>query len=692
MLQILCGSSRCDRVRRLPRLLAPVAVLAVLWTGGPPAAAQEPTDLTGVIERAIQGVYPALVRLHVISVMPNGGREVKRESSGSGVVISPEGYVITNHHVAARAERLECVFADKQRIEATLVGTDPLADIAVLRLKLDQWRKGVPLPVAKFGDSSALKVGDRVLAMGSPLALSQSVTLGIVSNVEMTFPDLLWPASFRLDGEETGSLVRWIGHDAQISPGNSGGPLVNLAGEIVGINEISFGLSGAIPGNLAREVAEQLMREGDVRRSFLGLELQPLLRSSAAQHGALVSGVVAGSAAKQAGLQAGDILLSYAGEPVDVRYAEQLPALNRRLLGTPVGSEVDLTYERDGRVLHSRVRTVARGHAQADDAELSSWGATLRDLTLLQARELDREPNCGVLVSSVRPGGPSAEAKPPLAPWDIVVEVAGQPVHNLDELRQASQRSVAESPTAVPTLVAFDRRGERFLTVVRIGKERERDTPREATKAWLPVDTQVLTRELAAALNLAGRTGVRVTQLHPHGATDALGLRVGDILLRLDGEPIAASRPEDSEVFAALIRERRIGSKATLEMVRDGQPLTLGVELQPSPPTARDLVEYRDTLLEFQARDLTDQDRINKELDGSQKGALVSGVENGGWAAVAHLAVGDIVLAVDGEPVLRVDDLKARLQAVAAGKPPRVVFLVRRGVHTLYLEIEPAWK
>src|SRR5205085_12605701 len=163
-----------------------------------------------------------------------------------------------------------------REVGATLVGSDPLADIAVIRL--DAPPAGKPYPVARFGDPQALHVGDRVLAMGSPLALSQSVTLGIVSNLQMTFPDILWGSGFRLDGEETGSIVRWIGHDAQIFPGNSGGPLVNLAGEVIGINEISFGLAGAIPGDLARSVADELIRSGGIRRSWIGVQLQPLMR------------------------------------------------------------------------------------------------------------------------------------------------------------------------------------------------------------------------------------------------------------------------------------------------------------------------------------------------------------------------------------------------------------------------------
>jgi len=649
-------------------------------TGAEPARAERPA-----VDVAIQRVFPALVRIHVVASAYREGREVKEEASGSGVIVSREGTVVTNHHVAGRARRLSCTLSDRREVEAVLLGSDPLADIAVLQLD----PAGGPYPVAAWGDSSRLRVGDPVLAMGSPLAISQSVTQGIVSNTAMAFPQLFWPETFRLDGEEVGSLVQWIGHDAAIFPGNSGGPLVNLAGEVVGINEISVGLAGAIPADLARAVAEELLRHGQVRRSWLGLDVQPLLKAAEGR-GALVSGVVPGSPAERAGLRPGDVLLALQGEPVDIHHLEELPAFNRRVLGVPVGTRVELSYLRDGRPQRATAETVERGAAQGGEVELSSLGLTARELTLLAARERRREPRSGVLVTGLRPGGPASEAKPALRPDDVVVSVSDRPVRTVAELSEAvAQAAAGQARPAV--VVGFERQGQALLTVVRPGARDEADRSAEARKAWLPAAVQVLTPDLAEALGQKGRTGVRVVQVFPGSTAEAAGVRVGDLLLSLDGQAIPTSRPEEVEVFQALVRAYPVGSRVRLAGVRAGAPLSIEVELAPSPPSPRELREYRDAHFEFAARDLTTLDRVEAMLDRQQQGALVTRVDGGGWAALAHLAVGDVILAVDGARVEDAGALRAQMARIAAGRPPRVVFFVLRGVQTLFLELEPAW-
>jgi serine protease Do len=664
------------------------AGLTILTAGsaGAAPAAIVPEETQRAVDEAIRKVYPALVRIHSVSLYYSDGREVKGESAGSGVIISRDGYVVTNHHVAGRSRRLRCTLSDKREIEASLVGSDALADVSVLKLK-----EGGPFPVATWGDSESVKVGDPVLAMGSPRAISQSVTLGIVSNKEMTIPALYWPYSFRVDGEDTGSLVKWIGHDAQIFPGNSGGPLVSLSGQIIGINEISLGLAGAIPGNLARVVATELIDKGEIKRSWLGLSVQPLLKGGGQDKGALVGGVLPDSPADKAGLKSGDVLVSYGGKPVQVRYPEQLPELNRRMLETPIGEAVELVYLRDGKEHRAKATTEARGPAQGEQGALKSWGITVEEITLLASKELQREPHSGVVISSVRPGAGSTEAKPPLQGDDIIVSVQGKDVRTIKDLVAVSEELTKDKAEPVPVLVAFERKTQKMLTVVRIGYRDTLDRSAEATKAWVSASTQVLTPDLAKALGVPGKKGVRLTQIYSGGAADKAGLKVGDLILRLDGDEIAASQPEDVEVFPSMVRQYAVGAKVKLDVVRDGKPSVVEVTLGPSPQSSRELDEYRDPHFEFTARDLTFQDRVQQKLEGDERGALIAGVENGGWAALAHLAVGDIVQSVDGTPVVDAASLKARMAVIHEKKPTRVVFFVRRGVHTVFVELEPDW-
>jgi serine protease Do len=645
--------------------------------------------LRPAMEQAVARVRPSLVRIQVVWVDYGQGREMKHEASGSGFIIRKKGYVVTNHHVAGRATRAVCVFSNNEEIEATLVGTDPMTDIAVLKLDDSRHQE---FPAVDWGDSGLVNVGDTVLAMGSPLALSQSVTRGIVSNAKMTMPSMLRRyGGFSLEGEDVGSLVRWLAHDASIYSGNSGGPLVNLKGEVIGVNEISLGLGGAIPSNLARDVAEQIIAKGRVSRSWLGIEVQPLLKGSELAHGVLVSGVIEDSPAAQAGFKSNDILVRLDDKDISVRFDEEIPLLNLMVAAMPIGKEVEAVVLRDGKQTTLKVRTAEREPVDPKQHELKQWGMTVRNISFFTAKEMKLEDRKGVLVTSIRSGGPCGEAKPAVQPQDIIKFVGGKPVNSVEDLVAVTEDLTKDKKAPVPTTVHFDRKTERFLTVVKVGIKELEDPGLEARKAWLPVAVQVITREIAEQLGSNTLTGVRIIQVYPHGTAADAGLKVGDLIVGLDGEKIHASQPGDEEVFTSRIRQYRVGDKPELRILRDGEPLTIAVELARAPKLEREMKKFQDANFEFTVRDLSFFDRVHDDLPEDLPGALVTEVKDGGWAALGQLFANDIIQAVNEKPVTDVAALEATMKAVVQQKPKFVVLRVMRGIHTRYLELEPNW-
>jgi serine protease Do len=672
------------------------ALLVLALATGQPAFCQAPAApaRAAEVDDAIRKVFPALVRIYVVMEEGADGSMKKMQGSGSGAIISAEGHVLTNHHVAGRGTRFVCTLSNHDEVDATLVGTDALSDLAVLKLDLSTRRfKDQPLAVAGFGDSDQLKTGDVVFAMGSPGGLSPSVTRGIVANTEMIVPRN--QIGLTLDGEKVGELVRWIGHDAVIYPGNSGGPLVNPAGEIIGVNEVGIAsLGGAIPSNLAKKVAAELIEKGTVTRSWIGLEVQPLLRSMAAKKGALVATVWKDSPAAKAGIQPGDFITSYQGTALpDCHAAEDIPVFNAMVLGTAPGTEVVIGGLRDGQPQEWKMVTVVREPNLAKETELREWGLTHRDFTTAAALEKYRETKDGVLVDTVRAGGPSAEAKPALRGGDIILKVAGQPVKNRAELEKLTADFVKGSTEPKPLLVEFERDRQQFATVVKIGPAKDPVKPRLAEKAYMGAATQVITDELATALGIPGKKGVRVTALAPDSPARKAGLQEGDLLLKLDGRVINARRPEDAEVFPELILAYPVDAKVELAGLRDGQPQTWTVALAPRPIDDSELLEYKDDLFEFTARQLSSSQRDKaKELRGEDPaGVSVLKVEPSGWAALGGLAPDDIILTVDGEATNDIAALKTKLLALRETKPRSVVFGIRRGPRTSFLEIEPRW-
>lgn len=647
-------------------------------------------DLGSAVEEAAAKVRPALVRIHVVETYYNEGREQKFEASGSGVVISPEGHIITNHHVAGHAKQLKCTFADKSELEAELVGSDPLTDIAIIKVRGEA---GQRFQVIAFGDSDTLQVGDHVLAMGSPLALSQSVTLGIVSNTEMIMPDRYRRrGGLQQDGEDVGGLVRWIGHDAAIYPGNSGGPLVNMRGDIVGINEIGMGLGGAIPGNLAKQVAAELMATGSVSRAWLGIEVQPRLRHGQADAGVLVSTALKGSPAETAGIQPGDILKSLAGTPVDVQFAEQLPDFNRLVAELKIDEEVGLEIERDGQSQALRITPIKREAVEPKEHELREWGITVRNLSFMLAKEMKRDSTDGVLVTSVSAGGPAGGAKPVINENDVIVAVGSQPVRNVEDLRRVSDELTADAEEPLPVLTEFERKTAQYVTVVKVGLRELEDPGLEVKKAWLPVEAQVITREVASLIGDTDLTGFRLTHVYRGSTAEKAGLQVGDLLYAVDEEPLTAARPENYEELTARIRQYRAGDTVTLNLRRAAEELAVPVELVRAPKLDREMKKYRNDDFEFTVRDITFFDKATELWEEAQKGVLVDQVKSGSWAALGELSSGDLIQTVDGQEITDVDAMSAAMDRVRESKASVAVFKILRGIHVMFIELEPKWE
>lgn len=645
-------------------------------------------DQPPVPREGVARIFPAVVRIEAIRLRPDQGRLQKARVGGSGAIISAQGHVITNYHVADDADYYRCYFIDGTKVEARRVGQDALSDLAVLQLELSQRPKDAgPLPVAVFGDSAKVTMGDTVYALGSPATLSQSMTRGVVSNASLILPETI---KMILDGENVGELVRWILHDASIFGGNSGGPLVNERGEIIGINEIGVAnLGGAIPGNLAKDIATQLITSGRVQRGWSGITVQPRLEADGTAGGVLIADIAGDSPAAQAGLQPGDVVTAADGHAIEGTEEKAVASFSRLEMGRLPGNEFEVTYRRGGQARTARLKLVAREVAQSPDVELPEWGAVLRDLTRNVVREQRLPDRRGVWLENIRPAGPAGQAEPELRREDVLLSVEGQAVADLAELRALTDKLLPDTPNATRSVLAgFRRDGALLSTVVELRRFNPRSVTPQARKAWLGVASQPLTPKLAARLGLKPDGGARLTQVYPGTSAETAGLRVGDVILALDGTPVTARRVEDSDVLARQIRQYRAGSTAQISLWRDGQKLELPVPLPEQPVPAAEMPFWEDLGLEFAVRDVAFDDRVRLQFAQEAKGVLVESVLSSGWAALAGLRGDDLILQAGDTPVASVAGLKAAREAVGKSGAVWWPLLVHRRGRTLFIELK----
>lgn len=380
--------------------------------------------------------------------LPNMPHRQPRTSLGSGFVISADGHILTNAHVTEDAEKITVGLSDRRELPARVVGKDPRSDIALLKIEAED------LPVVKIGDSRELKVGQWVLAIGSPFGFEHSATQGIISALGRSLP--------------SDTYVPFIQTDAAVNPGSSGGPLFNLDGEVIGINSQIYsrtggymGLSFAVPINVAMEVAEQLKTHGKVSRGWLGVMIQEVTPDLARSfgldrpHGALVSQVMEDSPAQKAELQSGDIIVSFNDTPIN-RSAELPPLVGRIRPGTTV--PVTVIREGKERTLKVKIQELPEEPVQraAVKPTRNRLNVSVTNLTPEQREQQDVQ---GVLVEEVGQG-PGAQAG--IRPGDIIVRLDNQPVNTVAEF----EKRVKELPTDKPVPILIQRgEGALFLAV-----------------------------------------------------------------------------------------------------------------------------------------------------------------------------------------------------------------------------------
>jgi len=384
------------------------------------------------IFRARDLVLPALVHIQPVVKDYNTGELKKQAVVGSGVIFHKDGYVITNYHVAGKAERIICTLSDREQVSAKFIGGDPPTDLAIIKLDLSDY-KGT-IHVAEFGNSDSVQVGQYVLAMGSPLALSRTVSGGVVSTKDRYFSQ-----EVRLPtGEQTGNFNLWIQTDAAINPGNSGGPLVDLNGRVIGINSRAMmfanSIGYAIPVNIVKEVVHAILTDGKVTRSYIGAHYQALQEmeeyfGTDGMTGVLVASIDAGSPAELATLRAGDIIQQMDGQPVSARFVEELPAFYKKIATLSPGTGISLRVQRGSDTLNLPVTTRLLGDLLGEDFECAGWGFTVKGITRQMQIENQLKDSLGVFVEGVKRSGSADDGG--LRPGDVVVAINKQDVADL---------------------------------------------------------------------------------------------------------------------------------------------------------------------------------------------------------------------------------------------------------------------
>ena len=423
-------------------------------------------DFRDIVQQAKNKVFPTVVYIKCVRESFDSGKKLSQEVSGSGVIISGTGEILTNWHVIEKAINIRCLLNDGQAFDATLVGSDKDTDLALVQLKgLDSSK---PLPYSSLGESATLKEGDFVMAMGAPWGLSRSVSIGIISCTQRYLPE--------------GEYSLWLQTDASICPGNSGGPLVNTNGQVVGINTLGNFYGGdmgfSIPSDTIKIILPQFQQYGKVNWSWLGLQLQPLKDFNKnvyfeAEAGVIIAATDPDSPASQAGLKPRDIITHINGQAITALTEEDLPLVRRSLGLLEKGKPVELTYIRNDEPNTTSLVPTEKGNVQGEELDCPRWDLTVKTINQFENPDLYFYCKQGVFIYGIKYPGNAENSN--LREQDIILKIDGTSIKTLKDVQTLYDKSLESLKEKHRCVLTIMRNGLMQQIVLDYNRDYDRD-------------------------------------------------------------------------------------------------------------------------------------------------------------------------------------------------------------------------